>query len=80
MLGLGGSSLRECEDSPVALYRVTYRPELDREPEDVEADAVTVEGGNGLVVLRQVVMVIGRPREVVIRRLRGGDVVSVEPI
>jgi hypothetical protein len=64
----------------VPTFRITYRPELDRAREDVEADRADVEGGNGMVVLRGTVLLMGRPREVVVRRLSARDVLSVDPV
>ena len=58
-------------------YRVTYRTGLPMATEDIEADSVTVQAGTGHVVLHRAVLVIGRPREVVVRRLRGQDVERV---
>ena len=55
------------------VYRLTYRPGLGRDPEDVEADSVTVDA-TGHVPLRATVFVIGQPREVVIRRVPASDV------
>ena len=59
------------------VYRLTYRADLGRKPEIIEADTLTVED-TGNVVLRKIVLVIGLPREVVVRRLRGADLVSVD--
>jgi hypothetical protein len=59
-------------------YRVTYTG--DRPDEVIEADQVTVEGSNGLVVLRKTVLVAGQPREVVVRRLAGATVRAVEEV
>jgi len=53
-------------------YRVIYTD--DRADEVVEAERVTVEGSNGLVALRKTVMVMGQPREVVVRRIVGAVV------
>jgi len=53
-------------------YRVTYTD--DRVDEVVEAERVTVEGSIGLVALRKTVMVMGQPREVVVRRIVGAVV------
>jgi uncharacterized membrane protein len=53
-------------------YRVTYTD--DRIDEVVEAERVTVEGSIGLVALRKTVMVMGQPREVVVRRIVGAVV------
>ena len=57
-------------------YRVTYTD--DRADEVVEAERVTVEGSNGLVALRKTVMVIGQPREVVVRRIVGAAITAVD--
>ena len=45
----------------MAQYRLTYAD--DRADEMVEAESVTVEGSNGLVVLSKTVTVAGQPRE-----------------
>lgn len=58
------------------VFRVTYRPEADQHPELLEADRVDVEGGAWLV-FRRTVFVIGRAREVVIRRLPADSVAEV---
>ena len=58
-------------------YRVTYRSDLDLEPELIEADEVAVEGDSS-IVLRRTVMVIGSPRTVGARRLRAADVQAVD--
>ena len=59
------------------VYRLTYRPGLARDPEDVEADSVTTDS-TGHVVLRATVFVIGQPREVVIRRVPASDLTVSE--
>lgn len=59
----------------MSLYRITYS--TDAADEVVEADRVAVEAG-GQIVLHQIVMVIGQPREIVVLRLRGRDVASVQ--
>jgi hypothetical protein len=61
------------------LYRVTYRAELLQEPELVEAEGVRVER-SGQVVLWRMQLVIGAPREVVVRRLSADRIVSVDPL
>jgi hypothetical protein len=61
------------------LYRVTYRPESSQEPELVEADGMRVER-SGQVVLWRMQLVIGVPREAVVRRLPADRIVSVEPV
>lgn len=58
------------------VYRITYRPELDRPAELVEGDQLAVEG-EGHVVIRRDVVVIGCPRDVVVRRFRGADLLDV---
>lgn len=60
-------------------FRITYRPERALPPEEVEGDRVVVEGDRHVVV-RRTVLVIGQPREVVVRRLSGDDVVSVDRV
>jgi hypothetical protein len=59
-------------------YRVTYTD--DRTDEVIEAERVTVDGNNGMVVLRKTVLVAGQPREVVVRRLAGGAIKTVEEV
>jgi hypothetical protein len=61
----------------VPQYLVTYRPDAQHEPEVVEADAVDVESGTH-VVFRRTQLVIGRPREVVTRRIVAAAVLTVE--
>lgn len=53
------------------VYRVTYRPDVPQPPELVEADRVELEADVWLVS-RRTVFLIGRAREVVIRRLPAG--------
>lgn len=60
-------------------YRITYHPDMEREPELVEADSVAVEGGTQ-IVLRGATVVIGQPREIVIRRLRAAEVEAVDAV
>jgi hypothetical protein len=62
----------------MAHYRITYTD--DRADEVVEAERVTVEGSNGLVVLRKTVTVAGQPREVVVRRIAGAGVRAVDEV
>ena len=57
-------------------FTITYNS--DRAPEMVEADRVTVVERNGQVVLHREVMVMNRPREIVVRRLSVAEVLSVE--
>ncbi|MCU1692989.1 MAG: hypothetical protein JWM64_2080 [Frankiales bacterium] len=45
--------------------------------EEVDADICDHEGNGVWVVLRRVVFVVGRPRDVVVRRLRAADVLEV---
>lgn len=59
-------------------YRISYSD--DRAAEVVEAERVTVEGSNGLVVLRKTVTVAGQPREVVVRRIAGASVRAVDEV
>lgn len=59
-------------------YRITYA--TNRPPEVVEADRVSLQPGNAQVLLHKTVLVVGLPREVVVRRLSGGDVTAVEEI
>lgn len=59
-------------------FTITYRDELGRASETVEADRADTEPAHGLVVLRRAVLVIGQPREVVVRRLHAADVHSIE--
>jgi hypothetical protein len=62
----------------MAHYRITYSD--DRASEVVEAEGVTVEGSNGLIVLRKTVMVAGQPREVVIRRIAAVGVRAIDEV
>ena len=57
-------------------YRVTYS---DQTSELLEADRVDVEAGT-CVVLRRVVHVVGRPREVVVRRIAATAVTGVDEV
>lgn len=61
------------------LYWITWRRELQRPAELVEADSLRRDGSGHLVLLR-IVIVIFDPREIVVRRLRVADVVQVEPL
>lgn len=61
------------------LYRITYRPEVAQPAETVEADRVDVESGVH-IVLRGTAIVVGQPREIVVRRLRAADVLAVTEI
>jgi hypothetical protein len=79
---LGGRVGRRVEPmlrSRPVLYRVTYRPELLQESELVDAEGMRVEG-SGQVVLWRMQLVIGVPREVVVRRLAADRIVSVDPV
>ena len=58
-------------------FTITYLPETGLPTEDVEADDARVEAG-GQIVLRRTVLVMAQPRDVVVRRLPGAQVVSVE--
>jgi hypothetical protein len=62
----------------VPTFRITYRPETGQPHEDIEADRVEVEGTHGMVVLRRQVLVMGNPRDIVVRRLPGATVASVD--
>ena len=53
-----------------------FRPATDLPPELVDTDRVDLEGELWLV-FRRVVMVIGLPREVVVRRLPAAPVADV---
>lgn len=57
-------------------YRVTF---TDGRTEDVAGDHVSVEGASHIVI-RQTVLVIGQPRQVVVRRLRSADVADVAAV
>ena len=59
-------------------YRITYTE--DRADEVIEAERVTVEGSNGLIVLRKTITVAGQPREVVVRRFPGSAVRSIDEV
>ncbi len=61
------------------MYRVTYRPDAGLPPELVETDRVSVEPA-GLVVMHRSVLVIGSPREVVVRRFSGAQVLDVAEV
>lgn len=50
------------------VFRVTYRPGDRRLLEDLEAESYRIEAG-GWHVLRSTMLVIGRPREVVLLRV-----------
>lgn len=54
-------------------YRVSY---ADGRLEHVEGDHVTVEGESHIVI-RRTMLVIGKPREVVVRRIRAVDIIDV---
>jgi hypothetical protein len=60
----------------VSTYRITF---TDGRTEDVTGDHVSVEGG-AHVVIRDTVMVIGKPRAVVVRRLTGAQVTDVSEV
>ncbi|MCW2671807.1 MAG: hypothetical protein JWP14_396 [Frankiales bacterium] len=60
----------------MTLHRVTYKDE--RPDEFIQADRVTVVESNGQVVLHRDVLVMNRTREIVIRRLAGREITSVE--
>ena len=57
-------------------FRVTYRDSTD---EVVEADRLDVEG-EAWIVLRRAVPVMGRPRDVVVRRIAAPSVQGVEEV
>lgn len=57
-------------------FRLTFT--TDRGPELVEADSAAVE--DRFVVLRKSVLVVGAPREVVVRRLLGSELLSVDEL
>lgn len=57
-------------------YRITF---ADGRTEDVDGDHVALEGESHIVI-RQTVLVIGRPREVVVRRLVAGGVDDVSEV
>jgi hypothetical protein len=56
-------------------FRVTFH---DGHVEDIDGDLVEVDTASH-VVIRNTLMVMGKPRSVVVRRLRGGDVADVSP-
>ena len=60
------------------VHTVTYRPETGKPAEDVEADTAEVDTTGLWLVLRRTVLVVGRPREVVVRRIDARDVARVE--
>lgn len=57
-------------------FKITYV--RDQAHEVVQADRVSVRESNGQIVFHREVMVMNRPREIVVRRLAGRDIVSVE--
>jgi hypothetical protein len=59
----------------MSTYRVTF---TDGSTEDVPAERADVEDRH--VVLRRTVLVIGRPREVVVRRFAGAAVARVDEL
>ena len=61
------------------LFRLTYRPGAVASSELVEAARVDVEG-DAWLVFRSTVFVIGRPREVVVRRVAAGPVADVAEV
>ena len=60
-------------------YRITYRAETHLLEEVVDADSVSSEGQAHLV-LRGTALVMGQPREYVVRRLRRCDVASIHQL
>ena len=56
-------------------FRVTY---LDGRVEDIVGDAVEVDTASHIVI-RNTVLVMGKPRSVVVRRLQGRAVADVSP-
>lgn len=60
-------------------YRVTYCPTVGGEPEVIEAERYEREAG-GSLVFRRTVFVVGRPRDVVVRRLSASSVSAVEAV
>lgn len=59
----------------MSTFRVTF---TDGSTEDVQAERADVEERH--VVLRRTVLVIGQPREVVVRRLAGDAVAQVDEV
>lgn len=59
------------------IFRITYRPETGRAAELVEAEQAKIEGESH-VVFRATTLVIGQPREYVVRRIAADGVLSVE--
>jgi hypothetical protein len=55
--------------------RVTFH---DGRVEDIDGDVVEVDTASH-VVIRNTLLVMGKPRSVVVRRLRAGDVADVSP-
>jgi hypothetical protein len=64
----------------VSTFHITYRPDTALSPEQVEADRCDVEADNGWLVLRRVVLVVGQPRDVVVRRIEAGTVLSLTEV
>jgi hypothetical protein len=56
-------------------FRVTFH---DGRIEDIDGDVVEVDTASH-VVIRNPLLVMGSPRSVVVRRLRGADVADVSP-
>lgn len=61
-------------------FRITFTAESGRAPEDVEADTMHVEASNGMLLLRSTVLVAGQPQEIVVRRVHGVSLESVEEL
>jgi hypothetical protein len=62
----------------VPVFRLVYRPGLTVAAEEVEADVAVVEQRH--VVLRRTAFVMGRPRDVVARRVLTEDLLSWDPL
>lgn len=59
-------------------YRVTFQPHTGRSAEDVQADRMSIERVEAWLVQHADVLVIGQPREIVVRCLPGRHVLAVE--
>jgi hypothetical protein len=62
----------------VPIYRLTYNDE--RNTEIIEAERMTVQSAQGLLIFHHTVTVMGSPREIVIRRVPGATVDSVDEV
>ncbi len=61
-------------------YRVQYLPDAALPPESVDAESVDLDTSGVWLVFRRTVYVIGKPREVVVRRLAAREVAEVAEV